>query len=269
MGEVLYEPLIRDMTWSYSRVSSYDDCPYEWFRHYIADERGRENFYASYGSFMHEIIEKYYKNNASKEDLLIEFLTGFSSKVLGERPKESTVDKYIKAGINYIKNMEKLPMNIIGVEEQIKFNIGGIKMVGKLDIVAEKDGEIYIIDNKSRDLKPRSNRKTPTQLDLELDEMLKQLYIYSEAVRQKYGRFPGFLCFNCFKNGQFIVEKFNKDAFDNAMQWLKSTIEYICKSEDFRPFVDFFYCKNLCAYGCENCCYAENEWPSRQEIKGW
>ena len=35
MGEVNYRPIIQDMTWSYSRIKSFGDCPYRWFLKYI------------------------------------------------------------------------------------------------------------------------------------------------------------------------------------------------------------------------------------------
>lgn len=35
MGEISYRPLIEAMTWSYSRLEIFDDCPYRWFLTYI------------------------------------------------------------------------------------------------------------------------------------------------------------------------------------------------------------------------------------------
>lgn len=50
-----YEHIIDQMTWSYSRIKAFDDCPYRWFLKYIKCEPGSEMFFASYGSFMHEL----------------------------------------------------------------------------------------------------------------------------------------------------------------------------------------------------------------------
>ena len=40
MGDICYAPLIDDMTWSYSRVKSFEDCPYKWFLKYIVGLHG-------------------------------------------------------------------------------------------------------------------------------------------------------------------------------------------------------------------------------------
>lgn len=54
MGEVSYRPLIEAMTWSYSRLEIFDDCPYRWFLTYIHTPKLKkeDKFYAAYG-FVH------------------------------------------------------------------------------------------------------------------------------------------------------------------------------------------------------------------------
>ena len=61
MGDISYEPIIKDMTWSYSRVKAFDMCPYGWYLKYIQKIRGKDMFFSSYGSFVHKLLEQYYK----------------------------------------------------------------------------------------------------------------------------------------------------------------------------------------------------------------
>lgn len=141
---------------------------------------------------------------------------------------------------------------MLGVEKRVNFEIDAMPFVGYIDYLGEKDGEYYIIDNKSRDLKPRSNRAIPTVKDQELDSMLKQLYLYSTAIKQEYGKFPKALCFNCFRTGVFIEEPFNEDAYNEAVNWAKVKIEEIKATDDFYPNRDFFSCFYIC--GVSNDC---------------
>ena len=190
MGEISYRPLIEAMTWSYSRLEIFDDCPYRWFLTYIHTPKLKkeDKFYATYGLFMHDLLEKYFKGENSKEEILMMFLTQFKAKTKGTgRPKAATVQKYFQSGTEFIKSLEPLRFKMISVEEKIDFKIGEFNFTGRIDYLGEEDGEFVIIDNKSRDLKPRSGRAKPTLKDKELDLMLRQLYIYAEAVRQKYG----------------------------------------------------------------------------------
>lgn len=256
MGEVNYRPLIEDMVWSYSRLEIFDDCPYRWFLQYIHTPKLKkeEKFYASYGLFMHNLLEKFYKHEASKDEILNEFITKFSTEVKGRRPKASTVQKYIQAGIEFFSNLEQFRFDTVSVEERIEFEIDGIPFVCRVDYIGMEDGEYVVVDNKSRDLKPRSKRSKPTLKDKELDSMLRQLYLYAEAVRQKYGKLPKSLCFNCFRTGIFIEEPFNEDAYHEAIQWAKEKVEEIAGTDDFYPNREFFSCHYICSLS-SHCCY--------------
>lgn len=246
MGNISYKPLIDDMTWSYSRIEAFNDCPYRFFLRYIRRYKESDKFYAGYGSFIHKLLEQYYKGELTKDEMLTTFLLDFTKEVRGVRPKESTVQKYIEAGCEYLKGFTPFPYKMIDVEKRVEFTIGDYSFIAYIDYLGEEDGEILIIDNKSRNLKPRSNRAKPTVKDMELDSMLKQLYIYSVAIEQEYGVLPKWLCFNCFRNGVFIKEPFDKQKYEEAKQWAIDSIEKISQSEDFEPNRDFFSCFYIC-----------------------
>ena len=256
MSDMIYRPLIEDMTWSYSRIKCFEDCPYRFYLKYISGCKEVPQFYASYGSFMHKLIEEFYRGKLTKEEMLTKFLFDFQTEVKGERPKESTVSKYIQCGVEYLRGFSPFSYKMIDVEKKVEFEIGGKKFIGFIDYLGEKDGEYYIVDNKSRELKPRSKRAKPTVKDQELDEMLKQLYLYAAAVKQEYGKFPKALCFNCFKNGVFIEEPFSEKVFSETIEWFLKAIDNIADENDFLPYLDYFSCKNICGVKDE-CCYYE------------
>lgn len=255
MSDEIYRPLIEDIIWSYSNLESFHDCRYRWFLRYIKRYKQEDKFYASYGSFMHTILERFYRGEMSKDDMLTTFLTNFSKEVLGTRPKASIVKSYIQKGTEYLKNFVPLPYKIVSIEEQIDFNINDIKLTSRIDYIGEdENGDLIIVDNKSRDLKPRSGRKNPTIKDKELDSMLKQLYLYSAAVKFKYGKFPKYLCFNCFKANVFIKEPFNEEAYYQTIQWIKDTVNEVKQTDDFYPNREFFACHYICGVS-NQCCY--------------
>ena len=257
MSEVSYLPLIEDMVWSYSRIGSFESCPYKFFLKYISGCKESPQFYAEYGSFMHRIIERYYRGELSKEQMQTEFLTKFSAEVKGERPKADIVAKYIKKGSEYLGSFEPFPYEMVDVEMKVEFDVGGNPFIGFIDFLGkDENGDYVIIDNKSRDLKPRSNRKKPTLKDAELDEMLRQLYLYSAAVKEKYGKFPVKLCFNCFKTGVFIEEPFREEAYNEAVEWAVKAIDSIKKADEFYPYIEYFGCNYLCGVN-DDCLYYE------------
>ena len=103
MGEVNYKPLIDDMVWSFSRADSYGSCPHRWYLRYIRRCKEKDKFYATFGSFMHKLIERYYNGDLAKEEMLTSFLkdfkkeTGLTIKQIAERSNlpERTVSRII------------------------------------------------------------------------------------------------------------------------------------------------------------------------------
>ena len=257
MKNSIYRMIADGFVWSYSRIECFCDCPYRFFLKYFAGVKEKPLFYSSYGSFIHKLIEQYYKGALTKDEMVTKFLTDFSKEVRGTRPQESTVTKYIQCGCEYLRSFQPFRFNMIDVEKRVEFNIDGIPFVGFIDYLGEEDGELVIVDNKSRDLKPRSKRAKPTLKDQELDSMLKQLYIYSAAVKQEYGKFPKLLCFNCFRTGTFIEEPFNEDAYNAAIEWAKKQVEDIKDADDFYPQIDYFSCNFICGVD-EECEYYES-----------
>jgi len=286
MGGTKYTPLIDDMVWSYSRVKSFEDCNYRWFLKYIRpkllisqvfnDERPtrvdidtayirseldkddvgllyeylgieqKDMFFASYGTFMHKLIELYLKGEKSQSQLVDMYLQGFKSEVRGRAPNRTVFANYFKSGLQYLRNISPLPYNTVDVEKRVDLTIGGLPFCGYIDLVGEKEGSFYVIDNKSRLLKKRSNRAKPTKSDLELDLYLRQLYLYSLAIEVQYGVLPKALCFNCFRNNLFIEEPFQEQAYAESKAWLLNSIEKIRCEAEFKPSVEFFKCTHIC-----------------------
>lgn len=271
IDDISYRPLMEDMVWSYSRVNGFSACPYAWFMKYIKHVKEQPRFYSSYGSFIHKILEQYYKGELTEDQLTARFMMGFKNEVQGERPSPAVVEKYIQRGLDYFNTFKRLPYKVLAIEKKVEFEIDGIKFIGYIDLLCEDDeGNLIIVDHKSRDLKPRSkNRKKPTENDQMIDAMLKQLYLYSTGVKNEYGKFPTKLCFNCFKAGTFIEEVFDPEAYNEAIKWTKDSIEEICQTTDFTPNIEFFHCKHICGLG-ECCCYWDNGkymWKNKSKPK--
>ena len=98
MKNSIYRMIADGFVWSYSRIECFCDCPYRFFLKYFAGVKEKPLFYSSYGSFIHKLIEQYYKGALTKDEMVTKFLTDFSKEVRGTRPQESTVTKYIQCG---------------------------------------------------------------------------------------------------------------------------------------------------------------------------
>ena len=180
--------------------------------------------------------------------MLTTFLRDFKKEVRGYRPKASTLKKFIDGAVTYLTNFVPFPYKMIAVEKKVEFSIEGNQFIGYIDFLGmdESDGELVIIDNKSRDLRPRSARQKPTVKDKEMDEILRQLYLYCVAIEHEYGKLPKALCINCFRTGVFITEPFRTEAYEEAKRWAVQRIEQIKSDEDFEASPDLFQCFWIC-----------------------
>ena len=251
MGDINYNLLVDDMTFSYSRINTYHSCPYGWKLNYIDELKPTGKFYSSYGKLIHQILERYFDGSITKSEMPIEFLTKFED-LQGVRPSAKIVECYIRDGLEYLRGFEDFDLNKVAIEEKVEFDIKGIPMIGIIDFIGERDGEYIIVDHKSHRLKQRSKGVKQRKSDVELDEYLRQLYLYSTAIYDKFGKFPTELWFNCFRNGEIIKEQFNKEKYDESVRWVVETVDAIKADTDFEPNYDYFYCRWICGQS-SNC----------------
>lgn len=263
MLDVSLKPIIENMVWSFSRVKAFEFCPYSWYLRYILKYRPKDLFFSSYGSFVHKILEMYYKGELDKSQLLQYYLTNFKENVPAPAPNTKVFNRYFYDGVEYFKTFEPLEYEPVGIEEKIDGNIDGIRFIGVVDYRSEDDSGIVIIDNKSKALKPRSKKLKPLASDIELDEYQRQLYLYGKILNEQHGRPVSHLGFNCFRcKPPLIMEEFSQERSDRAVQWLKDNVGRIANEENFDPEMDFFKCKNLCDMQ-EYCEYYNMNWGGR------
>ena len=249
-----YDLAIEAMEWSYSRLSTFEDCPYLWLQKYIYDVPGQSKFFAQYGSLMHSVLQQYLSGALSKEDLVSYYLSHFAADVTDKAPSHKIYMGYFEQGRQYLKTLSFPSRKIIKIEDEMHFQFAGHSFIGFLDVLSEDEhGRLYITDHKSRALKPRSNRAKPTIADLELDKYQRQLYIYASAVNQLYGRYPDFIEFNCFRTGTWICEPFQYGRLLDVELWATRLIDKITATDDWYANLDFWFCKQLCdtGYQCE------------------
>lgn len=246
METVNYEPVIRSMKWSFSRIKAFRDCPYRWYLKYLHRLKSQNLFFSDYGTFMHKLIELYYSGKMTPEQLCEKYLFEFREQVTDGAPNQKVFTSYFHGGLNYLKNLEPLPYEMIALEKRVNVSINGIPFIGYIDYLGKNEKGLVIVDHKSRMLKPRSGRRKPTRTDEELDRYLVQLYLYAAAVEQEYGQPPVALCFNCFRVPVLIEEPFNAKSYAAAKKWLADSIEEIATAKEFKPNLEYFKCTHVC-----------------------
>lgn len=244
--------ILNNLTWSYSKLLCFNSCPYQFYLRYILHQPTTELFYATYGTFIHKLLAGFYAGKIPREELVPRYIGGFFSEVRGKSPGLKVFGDYYAQGLAHLRDPWKPEVEIIGVEKEILYDIGQYKFTGFIDLILDNDGGLIIVDHKSHNLNPRSGRKKPTLKDKELDQYLKQLYLYSAGIQQIMGSFPPKLVFNCYRSGIQIFEPFVMSDYEATIRWALTSIEEI-KRSDWPALGNFYQCRHICdvAQNCE------------------
>lgn len=236
--------------YSFSRLSSVDECPYSVYLKEVEKIEEEENAFAQNGKLVHEILESWAKGELPKELMSLEYETRYGDEVTKAWPKvfgndvgKSTFRKVSE----YFETFDEFPgYKIVSTEKYFETDIEGRKFVGVIDLILEDEntGAIVILDHKSKSLS--AFRKAEKA-------MYRQPLLYSKYIYETYGKWPDEIAFNLFKeNGKIMKKPFSKEDYDEAMNW---AIEQIKKIEEY-DVIDWFetkenpdmFCNQICSY---------------------
>lgn len=256
---------IGKMVWSYSSLTTFERCKYEFYLNYIVKDDDlylREgNYYAEVGSFVHEILAMIFDGKITKEQAFQYYIDNFKDNVF-YMVKQSTMEKTYEVCKEYFATEDFKWLEhfeILGVEMEIKFQIDGRNFIGFIDLLVrdKRDGKIVIIDNKSSQYPFKKDGGIKAMSKNEFNKYKKQMYLYCYGVHEIYGEFPKEITWNHFKcSERFATIPFVKYEYDAAIKWALDTIHEAEKEENFEASHEFFYCKNLCNFR-NSCEYAD------------
>lgn len=251
--------------YSYSQISSFHNCPLEWYHQYILHTDGEGNCLSDYGTYGHAKIEELLRGDKLQyeilEDIQLDFDNIFTNGIsinFGGFNKNLT-NGYYTSLYDYVSDCDYLEsLNILDIEKKFMYSISiesnmeiqnnfTFIFTGIADIIAQdKEGNYYIVDLKSKGSFKNSQ---------ELKEYTRQLYLYSLYVFFTYGVWPKELWFEQFRVGKRVKIKFEEVDLKEALEWLVegvTTIELGNFKVEGNP--DPFYCNNLCSYRNKNIC---------------
>ena len=136
--------LLGTMQWSFSRLNSFYNCPYEWFLHYIQCNKSENGFFGEYGQLIHKILEKYEKGELSLFELNEYYEEHFDEDVPHDAPPNKFVNirqSYYDKGIDYLDNIDLGQKNMKFLELRKKQNL-------KLTTRILLDIQIYLLKIK-------------------------------------------------------------------------------------------------------------------------
>lgn len=240
--------------WSFSRLSAFYQCKKEWHENYVLHPGESEGgAFAEYGSLNHEIFEKYKKGELAVWDCLQYYEDHYGEFVTHDFPMLKNGDmgkKYYDDGVALWEQFSGLleDHETLGVEKEVFFQIGNYDFIGYIDLLTRDPvtNGLVLTDHKSKNLKILKSGKISKSDLHSFDTLKKQLYLYSKPIIEEYGEEPTTLQWNLFRLRQIYSIPWDRNEYEETLQWATDTIHLIEEEEEWAASPDFFYCRNLC-----------------------
>lgn len=254
-----YTKQLNDMTWSFSRIHCWEQCPYQFYLKYIEERDGESNFYAENGKAMHELFECLLKEKMDIDRCTEEYEKRFD--LICETERQSIMDSTYEKCMNYLCEIEPLEekYEVVGAELELNFKIGKYNFTGYVDcVLRNKDnGEIILVDHKQAGHFLKKNGEPLKNQEANFYAYKHQMYIYCKGLKECLGIDVNKIVWHHFKdNGQLTMIPFVQEELDNTEEWVIDCIEKIKKDKSFDAIEEFVMCKSLCDFR-NDCEYKE------------
>ena len=232
---------LRKKKWSFSSVKLFEQCPFAFYQKYINDQPEEENAFAQHGKFAHSILERCLKGELAAFELADIYEGEYYSNVTEHFPFANIAKSFYDKTLQYFQNYDDFEGEIVAVEEKLETKFGEYYFIGYADLILKDEQGYVVVDHKSHAaFKSKAERQ----------EYFKQLYLYAECIKRKYGEYPYKLIFNMIRVPKIEEEFFAPSQCKDTVIWFQDTVTEILQNNDWDCKVDNWYCSNLCGIDC-------------------
>ena len=232
--------MVKKKVYSYSRLTTFEQCPKQWFYSYIDEIGGETNFYANYGLFAHFLFEAVDKGKIAPSECEGLWRDYYDKRVLDISPEiPPWADKWKADGFWFWQDFDGLEEETVWAEKHFVLDFGGFKFQGHIDrLKVNKDGDFGMVDYKSS--KPFKGK--------DIESKSRQLYLYARAVKEKFGKYPKTLEFWHFRQNKRTLVPFSLKDYNKAVKWAKGVVKDIESEGDWQANPNHFFCRSLCDF---------------------
>lgn len=259
---------------SFSKITSFNNCQYNYYLTYIKNIKGEQNIYGELGTSCHECIEGMIKGEMNIDQAIEKFTDDVDTCELLDMqfPKykgsnEGIKNNYIDSIKHYFNDFELYCENpdFEAIEEYFEMEVKGTLFRGYIDYYYIKGDDLYCIDFKTSS---KFSKK-----DLEKKKL--QLIIYAMYLNKKYPDKKIYCMFDMLKyikgargglkerhkldfmeSGErgLVEVEFNQENIKQLEDFVETNIRLINElkektEDDWKPIdkpKENYFCKNLC-----------------------
>ncbi len=245
-----YDFIIDNMRFSYSNLNTFENCRYAWLLTYIQCEERNNNAFGQYGSFIHTILEKFFRNELEVWELLNYYKDNYNDYVTLYFPPypKGMGEKYYEDGLLFFENFEfdKTNYEVVSIEEEINTKFYDTSFIVKPDIVLKnkKNGNLVLLDYKTKKLKDSKY----DNVTIEVYRHQMEIYAYFLWQERNIEINKIFIWF--VRNNKFHEIEVNPLKISETLSWMEETINAIKLEKEWSPNLlpkNKYFCQNLCS----------------------
>jgi len=186
---------------SHSRIDDYETCPLKYRYIHVLRVPLLAHHAVVYGHAVHEAVRRMFEARLagrpfSEDDLVEAFLACWVSEgFLSREHEERRLEKGEQVLRQFHRDEARAPWSPSAVEEEFAFDVGRNRVQGRYDLVAERDGEVTILDFKTGEVREEKAAQKRADESLQLD-------IYALAHLRTKGRLPDRVELRFLESGQ-------------------------------------------------------------------
>jgi len=250
-----FDFIVDNIRYSYSSLSSFENCKYGWKLTYIDVMPRVSNFFAEYGLLIHECNEKYFRGELDSFELSSYYLNNYDKFVKSYPPEypAGMAERYKTAGLEFYDNFSfnRYEYDIINVESKLDFELApNIIFTARPDLVlrSKETGKVALYDYKSsapfRIDKYSGLEKTDTK---KLEGYYKQMFLYTYALRKVKDISLDEITLWFTRPSRFVTIPWDEEKEKKAVDWALKIIKRIKTTENFEyNNSNKYFCDNLC-----------------------
>lgn len=252
-----------DHVYSYSQLSSFDECSYGFYLQRIEGlQEQASNAFAERGTLVHDLLDQWAKKIITKEEMLVDYERRYPEEVVTAFPRVLAAKGYAKKayqqGIDFLTNFDEFEgYEVLSAEEKFKIDLplsdGSTRQfIGIVDMMLRENatGNLIICDHKS---------KSMSSFKKDEDKMYRQQLLYATYVKEHYGKYPDAMMFHLFnESGVKMQRLFSMDQYNETLDWATKQIAGI----EGYTVIDWLTCKEKPDFYCWEICSSRKVCPN-------
>jgi hypothetical protein len=258
-----YSFITDNIKFSYSGVTTFENCPHSYKLTYIDVENKIENAFGQFGLLVHHVLERYFAKEIDVWDLADYYKQKYDEFVTVPYPPNNYVDlghSYFQAGLDFFTmfDFDRRGYEVVSIEDNIEFDMTtDIKAVARPDLVLKEieTGKYILFDYKTAKMK-----KTKPQLKKQISDYMRQMKLYCYAVWLKTGIEINEVRLWFIRDNFIYKEQIDSMDISDTTTWFVELINKIKEEQNWYPLdieKNEFFCAFICSVR-NSCRYFSN-----------